>query len=252
LPTAPIFILFCMFNYEEVLNRTLRSDIYMLAEHKTKNAYCITCLTYERRIFMGVQDSGCLSRVPYGQGLIREYNGRCTFYRDDQFVSPNFRMREFHLSGVRPYGVMRKLVDQLQTMRYILGVPVIITSGYRGESTHQSGLAADISVPKKTFIQVAQAAYNAGFRRIEVIKRTGTSYWNNMSVGGHVHVDVYDGSGNTTRGTIYDCPTCSSLPCYPWYAWGTGSWWAASQPNTFSQLLRNLQSDRGNTGYKGC
>jgi len=200
---------------------------------------------------LGIQDTGCLSRVPAGYGLIREYNGRCSFYRDSDFVAPNFRMREFY-SGIRPYGVMRKLVDQLQAMRYALGAPIIITSGYRSGSTHQSGLAADISVPQRTFIQVAQAAYNAGFRRIEVIKRAGTSYHNRMSVGGHVHLDVYDGSGNTTRGTIYDCPTCASLPCYPWFAWGTDNWWNTSQPNTFAQLLRNLQADRGNTGYRGC
>lgn len=202
---------------------------------------------------MGVQDTGCLRNVPAGHGVVREYNGRCAYYQDYQFVAPNFRMREFNPAGVRPYGVMRKLVDQLQTMRYALGAPIIITSGYRSGSTHGSGLAADISVPRKTFIQVAQAAYNAGFRRIEVIKRAGTSYWNTMSVGGHVHLDVYDGSGNSTRGTMYDCPTCTSLPCYPWYAWGiSGSWWATSQPNTFNQLMANLRADRGNTGYRGC
>ncbi|NLL52831.1 MAG: hypothetical protein GX248_09025 [Peptococcaceae bacterium] len=148
--------------------------------------------------------------------------------------------------------MMRKLVDQLQNMRWSLGAPIIITSGYRSGSTHGSGLAADISVPRRTFIQVAQAAYNAGFRRIEVIKRPGTSYWNNMSVGGHIHVDVYDGSGNTTRGTIYDCPSCSSIPCFPWYAWGYGSVWSTSQPNTFSQLMANLRADRRVTGYRGC
>ncbi len=202
---------------------------------------------------MGVQDTGCLRYVPAGHGVIRGYDGRCAYYKDDQFVARNFRMREFNPAGVRPYGVMRKLVDQLQAMRNALGVPIIVTSGYRSGSTHESGLAADILVPRKTFIEVAQAAYNAGFRRIEVVKRAGTSYHNLMSVGGHVHVDVYDGSGNTTRGTIYDCPTCSSLPCYPWYAFGVSrSWWATSQPNTFSQLMANLRADRRNTGYRGC
>lgn len=202
---------------------------------------------------MGVQDTGCLRNVPAGYGLIREYNGSCHYYPDDQFISANFRMREFNPSAVRPYGVMRKLVVQLQSMRTALGVPIIVTSGYRSGSTHGSGLAVDITVPRKTFIQVAQAAYNAGFRRIEVIKRSGTSYWNTMSVGGHVHLDVYDGSGNTTGGTIYDCPTCSSIPCYPWYAFGvSGSWWATSQPNTFTQLMSNLKANRGNTGYQRC
>ncbi len=202
---------------------------------------------------MGVQDTGCLRRVPAGHGLIREYDGRCTFVPDSQFVSRNFRMREFNPAGIRPYGVMRKLIVQLQNMRTALGVPIYVTSAYRSGSTHGSGLAADISVPRKTFIQVAQAAYNAGFRRIEVVKRSGTSYHNLMRVGGHVHVDVYDGSGNHTRGTIYDCPSCSSLPCYPWYAWGISrSWYATSQPNTFSQLMANLRADRGNTRYTGC
>jgi len=202
---------------------------------------------------VGVQDTGCLNRVPAGHGLVRGYNGSCSFYPNWQYISANFRMREFNPSGVYPYGVMRKLVDQLQTMRYTLGAPIIITSGYRSESTHASGLAADISVPRRTFIQVAQAAYNAGFRRIEVIKRAGTSYHNLMNVGGHIHLDVYDGSGNTTAGTIYDCPTCDSRPCYPWYAWGiSGRWWNTSQPNTFTQLRANLRADRGRTGYSGC
>lgn len=203
---------------------------------------------------MGIQDTGCLNWVPPGYGLIREMDGRCSFFQDTMLITANFRMREFNTSGVHPYGVMRKLVTQLQHMRNALGAPMIITSGYRrGTGVHASGLAADISVQSRTFIQVAQAAYNAGFRRIEVMKRSGTSYHNNMSVGGFVHVDVYDGSGNHTRGTIYDCPTCTSLPCFPWYAWGiSGSWWATSQPNTFSQLMANLRADRGNTGYRGC
>lgn len=203
---------------------------------------------------MGVQDTGCLNWVPFGYGLIRENDGRCSFYQDTMPIAANFRMREFNPNRVHPYGVMRKLVVQLQQMRNALGAPILITSGYRpGTGTHASGLAADIVVLQRSFIQVAQAAYNAGFRRIEVVKRAGTSYWNLMSVGGHVHVDVYDGSGNTTRGTIYDCPTCTSLPCFPWYAWGvSGSWWATSQPNTFAQLMANLRADRGNTGYRGC
>ncbi len=40
---------------------------------------------------MGVQDTGCLSHVPAGYGLIREYNGRCSYYQDSRYVSPNFR-----------------------------------------------------------------------------------------------------------------------------------------------------------------
>ena len=201
---------------------------------------------------MGVQDTGCLRYVPAGYGLIREYNGRCTYHSDWERVAANFRMREFNPAGYRPYGVMRKLIDQLQNMRWALGAPIIITSGYRSGSTHGSGLAADISVPRKTFIQVARAAYNAGFRRIEVVKRPGTSFWSNMSAGGHIHLDVYDGSGNTTSGTMYDCPSCSSLPCYPWYAWGIGSSWSTAQPNTFDQLMANLRADRWPSGYRGC
>jgi hypothetical protein len=139
-------------------------------------------------------------------------------------------------------------------MRNSLGVPIKITSAYRRESnTHGSGLAVDVNVPTKTFIQVTQAAYNAGFRRIEVMKRSGSSYWNNMSVGGHVHLDVYDGSGNTTSGTLYDCPSCNRIPCYPWYAWGIqGGWYATSRPNTFAQLMYHLRNNSRDTGYRGC
>ncbi len=203
---------------------------------------------------LGIQDTGCLNWVPAGYGLIRETDGRCSFYQDTMPIATNFRMREFNPGGARPYGVMRKLVTQLQHMRTALGVPIIVTSGYRrGTGAHASGLAADIVIPRSTFIRAAEAAYNAGFRRIEVMKRSGTSYHNLMSVGGYMHVDVYDGSGNHTWGTIYDCPTCTSLPCYPWYAWGiSGSWYATSQPNTFSQLMANIRADRGDTGYRGC
>ena len=203
---------------------------------------------------MGVNDTGCFRHVPYGYGVLRSYDGKCRFYRDNQYIRPHFKMKHFNTRRVYPYGVMEKLVDQLQKMRYILGVPIIVTSGYRRESnTHGSGLAADIIVPRKSFIQVAQAAYQAGFRRIEVMKRYGTSYWNWMSVGGHVHIDVYDGSGITTSGTKYDCPSCDRIPCYPWYAWGIqNSWYATSQPNTFNQLLHNLKADARNTGYRRC
>jgi hypothetical protein len=203
---------------------------------------------------MGVQDTGCLRNTPYGYGLLRRWDGRCSYIRDSQFVSANFRMREFNPSRVHPYGVVEKLVHQVQLMRNALGVPIKITSAYRRESnTHGSGLAVDVNVPRKTFIQVTQAAYNAGFRRIEVMKRSGSSYWNNMSVGGHIHLDVYDGSGNTTRGTLYDCPSCDRLPCYPWYAWGIqGGWFATARPNTFAQLMYHLRNNSRDTGYRGC
>jgi len=203
---------------------------------------------------VGVQDTGCLSRVPWGYGLVRSYDGRCHFYLSSKYIRSNFRLKDFNPANVHPYGVMEKLVAQLQTMRYSLGVPIIITSGYRRESnTHGSGLAADIVVPRKTFIQVTQAAYNVGFRRIEVVRRSGTSFWNLMSVGGHIHLDVYDGSGNNTGGTMYDCPSCDGIPCYPWYAWGIqGGWWATSRPNTFYQLMQNLKKNAGYTGYRGC
>jgi len=203
---------------------------------------------------VGVKDTGCFSHVPYGYGVLRSYNGTCHYYRDNQYIRPHFKMKHFNTERIYPYGIMEKLVDYLQQMRYYLGVPIIITSGYRREAnTHASGLAADITVPRRSFIQVAEAAHHVGFRRIEVMKRYGTSYWNLMSVGGHLHVDVYDGSGNTTRGTKYDCPSCDGIPCYPWYAWGIqNSWAATSHPNTFNQLLHNLKIDAHDTGRRRC
>lgn len=203
---------------------------------------------------MGVQDTGCLNYIPSGYGLVRANDGKCLFYPNNHHIRPNFRLSEFNKDNIQPYGIMKKLVDRLQIMRTALGVPIYIMSGYRNTAnTHGSGLAADISVPNKTFIQVAQAAHNAGFVRIEVQKNSGTSFTNLMSVGGHIHLDVYDGSGNSTKGTIFDCPSCDRIPCYPWYAWGIqNSWWATCQPNTFEQLIKNLLNNRGSTGYKGC
>lgn len=203
---------------------------------------------------MGIADTGCLNHVPYGYGALRSYDGRCHYYRDNQHIRLNFKMKEFNPRRIHPYGIMEKLVDDLQKMRSHLGVPIFVTSGYRREANpHGSGLAADITVPRKSFIQVTEAAYYAGFRRIEVMKRYGTSYWNLMSVGGHIHVDVYDGSGNNYWGTEYDCPTCDKIPCYPWYAWGIqNSWSATCHPNTFAQLIHNLKSNAHDTGYRGC
>lgn len=187
---------------------------------------------------MGIRDIATkFEATPVGHGCYRDLTGAYNYITDSQNLEANFSMVEFNTEGIHPYGIMLKLANQLQAMRTALGVPVYITSGYRNPPTgevgnnpslvcwnepHADGLAADISVPQASYLQVAQAAYNAGFTRIEVIKAIGQKYTDHMN-GGHVHVDVYDGSGNTTAGTMYDSPASSGIPFYPWYAYGVQS-----------------------------
>ena len=211
---------------------------------------------------MGVRDNcPSFTATPAGQGCYRDLNGAYHYAADNTAVQPNFQLSEFNTEGCRPYGIMLKLAQGLQAMRTALGVSVSVTSGYRnpmpgqcGHDTsvnvqwhepHADGLAADVNVPGKTYIEVAQAAHDAGFLRIEVIKDQGQSFGDHMSASGHVHVDVYDGSSNTTNGTMYDSPASGNEPAFPWYAYGNtipeGSY-TTSDPNTWNQLSADLHA----------
>ena len=212
---------------------------------------------------MGVRDiCPSFTATPAGQGCYRDLAGAYHYAADTTSITPNFQLTEFSVTEhCRPYGIMLKLAQGLQAMRTALGVPVEITSGYRnppaGEcghdgtvddawtEPHADGLAADINVPGKTYVEVAQAAHDAGFERIEVIKDPGQSFTDQMSAASHVHVDVYDGSGNTTAGTMYDSPASGEVPLFPWYAYGDTSQngdYTTSDPNTWTQLLSDLNS----------
>jgi Peptidase M15 len=210
---------------------------------------------------MGIRDL-CTSftDTPGGQGCYRDLAGTYHYLPDNAQITRNFAASEFNTEGCRPYGIMLKLVQGLQQMRDALGVPITVTSGYRnpipGECGHDSsvgeqwqephadGLAADINVAGKTYVEVAQAAHDAGFVRIEVIKGSSTErFTQSMSAGGHVHVDVYDGTGNTTAGSMYDSPASAAVPAYPWYAYGVGGNYNDCDPATWPTLLAVLQSN---------
>jgi len=86
-------------------------------------------------------------------------------------------------------GLSDILIDRLDRMREAAGIPLIITCGLRTikandlvegkpNSAHLSGLAADLACPdSQTRFKLVLAAYQAGFRRIEV-------------ASAHIHVDI--------------------------------------------------------------
>ena len=209
---------------------------------------------------MGVRDfCESFTATPAGQGCYRDLTGAYRYAADAANVTANFQMNEFNGEGCRPYGVMLKLVEGLQAMREALGQPIEINSGYRnpmpgecghdpsvGEQwsePHADGLAADIYVPGTTYLAVARAAHAAGFQRIEVIKGSSSERFTGvMSEAGHVHVDVYDGSGNTTAGTMYDSPASGGLPLFPWYAYGVGGNYTTCNPNDWPTLEAYLEA----------
>jgi hypothetical protein len=176
------------------------------------------------------------------------------------YIEPNFQLLEFcpASASCNPQGTsqnwqtFKKLADQLQTVRSTLNMPVNITSGYRSTAcaglcncdVHMYGLAVDIYVAGATFTQVAQAAYNAGFVRIEVMKPSRTSYNQTMQSagGGHVHLDIYDPNVSLYNQGLSTC-ICNgitSAPAYPWYAAGIEGQQPAVNYSTWSQLYSYL------------
>lgn len=178
-------------------------------------------------------------------------DGSCTAYtvaQESTYIEPDFELQEFApTTSLNPNGInerwetYQKLADQLQSARSAMGVPIVITSGYRTEGqvdVHHYGLAVDTNVSGKTFVEVTQAYYNAGFRRIEVMKPSGTSYNDDMSVGGHIHVDIYD-PNNSLYSAGGALQTTAQAP--PWYAYGIEGGNPVTVA-TFSDLMSYLES----------
>lgn len=201
----------------------------------------------------------CGRNIPTGYNFCVYYHldGSCNAYLQSEqttYIEPNFQLQEFAPYGANcnPEGnsqiwqTYEKLAAQIQAVRNSLAASIPITSGFRSNSlnkctlnsAHNHGLAVDINVSSKTFVQVAQACYNAGFRRIEVMKPSTTSYNNTMSVGGHIHVDVFN-----PNDPLYDADGTMSGAAYPWYAAGLEG---DSNPRTFptfNDLLNYLQAN---------
>jgi len=103
-------------------------------------------------------------------------------------LTKHFNLREFQCRCCGQVKVDSRLVDKLQMFRYVIGRPIIITSGYRcpehnravggaPKSKHMEGIAADIRVEGMTPKQVAELADKAGF--------TGIGIYDNF-----VHLDI--------------------------------------------------------------
>lgn len=116
-------------------------------------------------------------------------------------ITPNFTSDEFKCKcGCGGNKINYKLVERLQVLRYILGKPIIITSGYRCPThslrvggcysdAHVRGFAADIKVNGLTSTQIANQAKKLGFGGIGIIDNYA------------VHLDIRDENG--TDGVSY-------------------------------------------------
>jgi len=105
-------------------------------------------------------------------------------------ITKDFSAEEFACKGTGEVKVSDELVHRLQQLRDYLGVPVVITSGYRSpehnasvngapNSRHISGEAADIQAEGVSMAELAEAA-----KKFFGDGGIGSSYSN------HVHVDV--------------------------------------------------------------
>lgn len=95
-------------------------------------------------------------------------------------VSKDFVLREFECKdGSHQVVLKRDLLDKLQRLRDLAGLPVVVTSGYRNPaynlkvggsptSRHLRGEAADIQIPGLSPQQVAELAEKVGFNGIGV------------------------------------------------------------------------------------
>ncbi len=102
----------------------------------------------------------------------------------------DFNTSEFACKGTGKIKVSSELIRRLQALRDYLGVPIIVTSGYRSpehnravkgapNSRHTTGEAADIVAPGVSLQELAKAA-----EKFFGDGGIGSSY------GSHVHVDV--------------------------------------------------------------
>lgn len=110
-------------------------------------------------------------------------------------VTEHFNLREFQCKcGCGTVKISSRLVSMLETLRQELGVPFVITSGYRCDdhnmrvggainSYHVQGLACDIACPRGyTVEEFAKICLDHGF--------TGVGAYPSQ---GFVHVDVRPG-----------------------------------------------------------
>ncbi len=120
-------------------------------------------------------------------------------------MSKNFSREEFACQGVGCCGhsapISSKLVDAVQKLRNIVGMPLRINSGFRCkthnakvggviDSPHCKGIAADVATPRgMTDVEFYNIACN-----IEEFKNGGVGIYD-----GRIHVDVRDADKGGVR-----------------------------------------------------
>lgn len=110
-------------------------------------------------------------------------------------ITPNFKSEEFVCKcGCGKNKINERFVERLQLLRNRVGVPIIVTSGYRcpthsirvGGSyndAHTVGIAADIYANGLSSVQLARVAEDLGFGGIGIIDNQC------------IHVDIRDENG---------------------------------------------------------
>jgi len=97
-------------------------------------------------------------------------------------ISRNFNLREFQDPVTREVKIYDSLVARLQQVRYAVGKPIVITSGYRTEkhnkfvgglklSQHRIGAAVDISIIGHNSAKLKKLLKIAGFKQLIVYKK---------------------------------------------------------------------------------
>lgn len=111
---------------------------------------------------------------------------------NDIKVSEHFTLREFEDSTTHQVMLDPRLVEKLEALRALVGVPIKVTSGYRTpehnrevggahDSQHELGKAADITWTGIEMTRASALASQVGFTGIGTYPKDG-----------HIHVDVRD------------------------------------------------------------
>lgn len=96
---------------------------------------------------------------------------------NDIKIAPHFRLWEFECPCCFRVRLHPVLLEKLEKLRQEMGIPIVITSGYRCEkhnrevggvakSLHLFGQAADIAIPARIMDQVCWLARKAGFDQV--------------------------------------------------------------------------------------
>ena len=107
---------------------------------------------------------------------------------NDIQLSKNFKISEFECNdGTHEIMLDIRLVEALQRLRVMLGVPITVAAGYRNpvhnkavggspNSRHMKGEAADVKVTSLTPKMVGLAAIKCGFTGIGVYRFNGQMF----------------------------------------------------------------------------